>query len=97
MRFLYPQDPLNAKLADGPYQDEYQALRSLEVDCSRCDFDAIAFDEFSPSPRIQPGEAVLYRVWMLILTGYEALTQYIQNCGGTPITSTDHYLQCHHL
>lgn len=89
--------PLNEKLADGPYQDEYQGLCSLGMDCSRFDFDAIAFDEFAPSPHIQPGEAILYRGWMLNPKGYQTLTQYIRDCGGRPITTMEHYSQCHHF
>ena len=98
MRILYPQDPLHPKQADGPYQDEYQALVGLGVDCSRFDFDAmLAFDEFAPSPRIQPGETILYRGWMLNPDGYRTLTQHIEKRGGIPFTTTDHYVQCHHL
>jgi len=91
MRILYPQDPLHPKQADGPYQDEYQALVGLGVDCSRFDFDGmLAWDEFAPFPRIQPGETILYRGWMLNPDGYRTLTQHIEKRGGNPFTTTDH-------
>jgi len=50
----------------------------------------LAWDEFAPSPRIRPGETILYRGWMLNLDGYRTLTQHIEKRGGNPFTTTDH-------
>ncbi|NEO57804.1 MAG: ATP-grasp domain-containing protein [Okeania sp. SIO3B5] len=97
MRILYPFNPLNTKEADEPYQEEYLAVKALGVSCSLFDFDMLEFEEFRPEPKIEPGEIILYRGWMLKPELYELLTKFIVNRGGSPLTSLSNYLKCHHL
>ncbi len=97
MRVLYPEHPLNKTQADEPYHEEFTVVSSSEYQCSLFDYDALAFDEFKPHPRIQFGERVLYRGWMLNSPRYETLINQIERKGGIPITSHNDYLRCHHL
>jgi hypothetical protein len=99
MRILYPLNPLEPKAADEPYQQEFSLLKAKGIDCSLFDFDALDFDQFrpKPKPKLNQGETVLYRGWMLNPTRYSKLVENIKGCGATPITSTQDYLKYHHL
>jgi hypothetical protein len=97
MRVLYPKNPLDKTQADEPYQEEFMAVRSAGYQCSLFDVDALVFEEFKPHPKIQAGESVLYRGWMLNPKGYLNLIAQIERQGGQPITSYANYLRCHHL
>lgn len=96
LRFLYPHNPLNEKAADEPYQEEFLALKELGASCSLFNFDSLEF-EFRPKPAIQPRDLVLYRGWMLSPNQYKGLIQAIAAQGGTPVTSYENYIKCHHL
>lgn len=97
MRVLYPLNPLNRREADGSYQEEYRAAMATGLRCSLFDFDEIAFGEFRPKPKIEAGEDVLYRGWMLNLEGYRQLTAGIEQRGGQAVTTVAQYQRCHHL
>jgi hypothetical protein len=97
MRIIYPYNPLNSKEADEPYQDEYLVLKSACINCSLFDFDTLNFDGFKPKPKVESGESILYRGWMLNPDGYKRLVTLIEGLGAYPITSYDNYIKCHHL
>ncbi|NJM75840.1 MAG: ATP-grasp domain-containing protein [Acaryochloridaceae cyanobacterium RU_4_10] len=97
MRVLYPENPLNKTQVDDPYHEEFTTVYGAGYQCSLFDFDALTFEEFNPRPKIQPGERVLYRGWMLNSHGYKTLATQIERKGGIPITSYADYLRCHHL
>jgi ATP-grasp domain, R2K clade family 3 len=97
MRVLYPKNPLNSTQADEPYQEEFQAMCAAGYSCSLFDFDALTFEEFAPRPKIQPGEPLLYRGWMLNSQTYKTLVTQIEKKKGIPITPHLDYLRCHHL
>lgn len=97
MRVLYPENPLDKTQADEPYHQEFIAVVAAGYQCSLFDFDVLSFGEFSPHPKIQAGERVLYRGWMLNPQGYENLVAQIEHRGGVPVTSLANYLRCHHL
>lgn len=97
MRILYPFNPLNDKEADEPYQDEFSFLKAKGMNCSLFDFDVLDFDEFRPKPRIEKGELILYRGWMLQSEQYRKLMKLVIEKGGVPVTSRENYLKCHHL
>lgn len=97
MHILYPENPLDKSQADDPYQEEFLAVCATGYQCSLFDFDSLALGEFKPRPKIQHGERILYRGWMLNPSGYETLIKQIKRKGGEPITSHDNYLRCHHL
>ena len=97
MRVLYPENPLDKTQADEPYQEELMAVHAAGYQYSLFDFDALSFGEFRPYPKIQAGERVLYRGWMLNPQGYENLIVQIERKNGQPVTSVANYLRCHHL
>lgn len=97
MRIIYPENPLNHREADDPYQAEYLVASAAGLNCALFNFDDLAFGKFNPRPNLLAGESVLYRGWMLNSEGYRTLVAQIQRQGGVPITTHHHYLQCHHL
>ena len=97
MRVLYPANPLEKSEAGEPYQAEFLAVREAGYPCSLFDFDASIWGQFKPYPKIEAGERILYRGWMLNPQGYERLTTQIERKGGKPIASPAEYLRCHHL
>jgi hypothetical protein len=96
-RILYPYNPLNKKEADEPYQDEFVLISSKGINCSLFDFDMLEFDEFKPIPRIEEGESVLYRGWMMSPDVYAKLEKYVTRRGASLITDSTNYVKCHHL
>jgi len=96
-RILYPYNPLNNKEADEPYQDEFQLISSKGINCSLFDFDMLEFDEFKPVPRIEEGESILYRGWMMSPDIYSKLEEYVSRRGASLITNSTNYIKCHHL
>ena len=97
MRILYPVNPLNPKEADDIYQAEFLAAKAAGIDCSLFDFDALAFGEFEPRPKIQTDEKILYRGWMMTPEKYSTWESQVCKKGSIPITSTTNYHRCHHL
>ncbi|MEO1573369.1 MAG: hypothetical protein AAFU65_00230, partial [Pseudomonadota bacterium] len=97
MRILFPQDPLKAAVADGPFVDEKAACERLGIACSLFDFDALAHAPLKPRPAIDAGEQILYRGWMLKPADYAVLTQKIERGGGIPVTSAANYALSHHI
>jgi hypothetical protein len=97
MRVLFPYNPLNEKEADGPFNDEYLLLKEMGIDCSLFDFDALPFDEFGPKPRIDEGDSVLYRGWMLDPEAYEKLANIVSQRGAKMLTNKDEFVKSHHL
>jgi hypothetical protein len=96
MRILYPLNPLNEREADEPYQDEFLKMKELGIECSLFDFDSLSF-EFYPSPRIESGEVVLYRGWMLDKEKYKKLEQEVSQKGASMLTSSKDYMNAHHM
>ncbi len=97
MRILYPQNSLDASQADEPYEAEFHAAQELGLQCSLFDFDALPQGHFRPKPRIEAGDRVLYRGWMLNPAAYEGLAQEIEARGGAMITSPAQFARCHQL
>ncbi|WP_028885149.1 ATP-grasp domain-containing protein [Teredinibacter turnerae] len=97
MRVLFPYNPLNEKEADGPFNDEYLQLKEKGIACSLFDYDALAFDESRPKPRLDGGDTVLYRGWMLNPEAYEKLSVLVNKSGGKMLTNTDDFIKSHHL
>lgn len=97
MRILYPENPLDKSQADGPYQEEFQAVFRAGYACALFDFDMLQFGEFRPRPSLQVEEPVLYRGWMLSPEGYGQLASQVARKKARLMTSYQQYLQCHHL
>ncbi len=97
MRIIYPLNPLNPKEADEPYQEEFSIMKSQGISCSLFDLDALDFDEFRPKPRIEDGETVLYRGWMLSPEKYQKLVGHIERYNSQPLTDFNAYIKSHHI
>ena len=97
MRLLYPDDPLDQRVPDGLYLREYEIARARGLDASIFSFEDFERGRFSPRPRPVPGDRVLYRGWMLNLSGYARLTQVIAEFSAQMIISTENYRAAHHL
>lgn len=96
MKILYPANPLNQKEADEPYQEEYQASKQAGLSCALFDYDALDF-EFKPKPRIDDGDIVLYRGWMMSPSAYASFSSKVATKGATLFTTPEQYVKCHHL
>ncbi len=97
MRVLFPYNPLNEQEADGSFNEEYLLLKELGVECSLFDYDTLAFGELWPKPRIDEGDAVLYRGWMLNPETYKKLSSLVNKRGGKMLTTTADFIKSHHL
>lgn len=97
MRILYPSDPSNAKVPDGPFADEYSAASSMGLPLSLFSFEGFAAGAFRARPLLAAGEQVLYRGWMLAADRYPTLANAIRSQGACPFTEPEHYRLCHHL
>ncbi len=97
MRILFPYSPLDKKLADGPFEDEYRLFSEMGINSSLFDYDALAFDEFKPTPKINAGDTILYRGWMLNPGLYANLVKMVEAKGAKMLTSVSDFLLSHHL
>jgi len=97
MRVIFPYNPLNEKEADGPFNEEYLRLKEIGVDCSLFDYDSLSFNEFRPRPRLNEGDVVLYRGWMLNPDAYKNLSSLVSKRGGEMLTNTSDFIKSHHL
>jgi hypothetical protein len=91
LHFVFPSDPLNAKRPDETFRSQMDALNAVGLETS-----LISIDDRKIAP-IPAAATVVYRGWMLAETEYGQLLALIEKAGGTPFTSVDAYLSCHHL
>jgi hypothetical protein len=77
------------------YLPQYKAFKEIGVDVSTIDVDDIKGCKIFP--KIQPGEKVLYRGWMLNEEKYKDLVNKIISLQAEPFTNTEAYLLAHHL
>jgi hypothetical protein len=97
MRLLYPSNPINLKVADDTYLDEYEAARSVGFDVSLFSFEDFERGDFKPRPTLQPGDVVLYRGWMLSVPLVESLARALEARSAQAFTSVAEYKATHHL
>lgn len=97
MHFLLPSDPFNKSLADDAYAEEFEAFRAIGRTCSVFSFEDFESGQFKPRPGIPPGEAVVYRGWMLMPDDYSQLHAAVAKQGGALRTSPAAYRRCHYL
>jgi len=90
---LYPQYPLDNKRADVPFMMEYLNALKIGIKCSLFDLGW----GFNPKPKIDAGETVLYRGWMLNEEEYTELTKHVTDAGGVMAISVKEYMRCHHI
>jgi hypothetical protein len=97
MVFLYPSDPLNAKLPDESFAGEFDAARTAGLQCR-----LFALEDFERgSLRIRPAlpetSTVVYRGWMLKPSVFADLSDRLAAMGAKTLTTAHQYALCHHL
>lgn len=97
IRFIFPSDPLDHKQPDEGFAEEYAAAKKAGLRCSLFSVEDFELGTFRPIPRIEDGDRVLYRGWMLGPIEYAQLCDSIYAKGAVPVTSPDSYLECHYL
>jgi len=97
MRLLYPSDPTSPKRVDDTYAEEFDAARRAGFDVSLFSFEDFERGTFAPRPNLQPGEAVLYRGWMLTVPRFKDLVHAIGARSASAFTSVEEYAAAHHL
>jgi len=97
MRLLYPSNPINLKVADDTYLEEYEAARSVGFDVSLFSFEDFERSDFKPRPSLQAGDVVLYRGWMLSVPRFENLVRALEARSAQAFTSVAQYKASHHL
>lgn len=97
MRLLYPSDPFNSKRPDEEYVDEFDAVNANGLACSLFSLEDFRDGAFRPRPRLDEGDEVIYRGWMLSIEDYSKLVNAILETGAKPLVSASDYRSCHHL
>jgi hypothetical protein len=97
MQILYPSDPFDKKIPDECYREEYEAALSIGLSCSLFSLEDFEAGDFRARPALETSGKVIYRGWMLTSDRYAKLCEAIEGKGGSPFTTPDEYVRCHHL
>lgn len=97
MLFLYPSDPFEKHLPDEVYAEEYEAALDAGLKCALFSFEDAQEDKFRPKPALEPGEAVVYRGWMLTVPEYIRLYKQTLDKGATLFVTPRQYEFAHYL
>ena len=97
MRLLYPSDPFNNKRPDEEYVEEFDAANASGLACSLFSLEDFRDGAFRPRPRLDEGDEIIYRGWMLSIEDYARLVDAILGAGAKPLVSANDYQSCHHL
>ena len=95
MHFIFPSDPSDPKNPEELFADQWAALTEAGFSASLCSDAVLAGSK--PLRNIPSASEVAYRGWMVKENEYNSLVQAIEQCGATPLTSTQEYLATHHL
>ncbi|WP_424949615.1 ATP-grasp domain-containing protein [Deinococcus sp.] len=93
MRVIVPADYFKASQFDEIYAEQVAAFLHLGYTASTFAFEG----DRRFRPAIEAGDLVLYRGWMLGETEYAAFEEQVNTAGGRLLTSTEAYLNTHHL
>jgi hypothetical protein len=97
MHLIYPSAPDNPSRVDEAYAAEFDAARAAGLACSVISVEELESGNGQIRPPLAERSQVLYRGWMLEADTYSHLHGVITEKGGTPLTSPEQYLHCHHL
>ena len=96
MHFLFPSDPLEPRLPDEQFRDQFAEVQKCGLGAS-----IVCLEELGVTKRrahqIPAGATVVYRGWMLSPAEYEQLVAHIRAYGATPFISLETYLASHYL
>lgn len=96
-RLLYPSYCFQPKQPDEVYAEEYEAAVAAGLPVSLFSFEDFQAGDLKFRLKPQPGEAILYRGWMLSEMDYRRLHTSVGELGAQMLTSPESYLLCHHL
>ncbi|MDQ1921900.1 ATP-grasp domain-containing protein [Massilia pseudoviolaceinigra] len=96
-QLLFPCDPLNRRVADEAYAEEFDAARAAGFACSLFSFEDFEAGQFKTQPALCGGVKVLYRGWMLTPDSYARLHDATAEHGCAMATSPTQYRHCHYL
>lgn len=97
MHLLYPSDPFDKKRPDEHYAEEFDAVVAAGLQAVLFSFEDFETGLFRTSAPVSPGDAVLYRGWMLTPDAYAALVAHLRDKGAVEFTNATQYRHCHHL
>lgn len=102
MQLLFCADPLQPRLVDDAYREEFDAAAPLALDLSLINFEALVFegDAAAAVRRVPAAESPVlgvYRGWMLTIEQYRQLFEALQERHITLINTPEQYAYCHHL
>lgn len=90
--FLYPSDPLDKKVVDESYREEYMIAQKEGLHLHIFDSDTLLSRKIIPP--VDANARIVYRGWMLT---QETYTQLEQRFGAQLLTSTDDYCNAHYF
>lgn len=99
---IFPADPLNAKLPDTVYKNEYEAAKAANCPVYLVSLEALlesnnAQDAVQRIPSQTHLITAMYRGWMLKPAMYAALYISLLEKNIQLINSPEHYIHCHYL
>jgi ATP-grasp domain, R2K clade family 3 len=93
MRVIVPADYFKAGQPDEMYAGQVEAF--LHLGCTVSTFAFEGDRRFRPA--LEVGDVVLYRGWMLDADEYATFEEQVNADGGTLLTTTEAYLNTHHI
>lgn len=97
MKILYPSDPFDKNSSEKIYLAEFN--KASEKGISRLLFlpDDFEMGIFRTIPKIEKGDKILYRGWMLTVEQYQLLEKAVSSKGAKLIVNTEKYQLSHYL
>jgi hypothetical protein len=90
--FVFPADPLNARMIDPEFQDQAIALKQAGFGTSVLNHEARKLQ-----PAVPEGTTVVYRGWMMTEPEYAFLYGALSAFNVIPLTNIEQYTAAHHL
>jgi hypothetical protein len=101
MKILFCSDPLNGKVIDQEYEQEYKCSRKLVMDVYLISLESVLDGELSKAvkriPTFETPEKFIYRGWMLTPHDYEKLYYGLQQKNVVLINSPTEYRNGHYF
>ncbi|KWX72125.1 hypothetical protein AMQ84_25915 [Paenibacillus riograndensis] len=101
MKILFCSDPLDSKVIDQEYEQEYKCARNLGMDVHMISLESVLDGELSKAvkriPTFETLERFIYRGWMLKPKDYENLYNALQQKNAVLINSPAEYRNGHYF
>lgn len=101
MKILFCSDPLDSKVIDQEYEQEYKCARTLGMDVHMISLESVLDGELSKAvkriPTFETPERFIYRGWMLKPNDYEKLYYALKQKNAVLINSPTEYRNGHYF